>query len=102
MKFNQAEHKKNYGLPAALKLKGFVVVNEEKEDLLAVFNQKAAAVLTAYTQSPSQAIIFKTVEHAQAVIETIGKPLLVSAIYENKKQFAVARVLKYFPESANT
>ena len=44
-------------------------------------------------------MLFHTIDKAQSVIETIGKPLLVSALYETKKQLMVACVMKYTPES---
>ena len=85
--FNQYEHKELYGLPPTAKLKGFVVVNEEKEDMLAMIQDKNGFFLSAYTESPTQALIFKTVDKAKAMIEEIGKPLLVSAMYESKTVF---------------
>ena len=95
--FNQYEHKELYGLPRTAKLKGFVVVNEEKEDMLAMIQDKNGLLLSAYTESPKQALIFKTVDKAKAMIEEIGKPLLVSAMYESKKQYFVACFIKYEP-----
>ena len=92
--FNQYEHKELYGLPRTAKLKGFVVV---KEDMLAMIQHKNGLFLSAYTESPTQALIFKTVDKAKAMIEEIGKPLLVSAMYESKKQYFVACFIKYEP-----
>jgi hypothetical protein len=56
--FNQYEHKELYGLPRTAKLKGFVVVNEEKEDMLAMIQDKNGLFLSAYTESPKQAFRF--------------------------------------------
>jgi len=95
--FNQYEHKEMYGLPRTAKLKGFVIVNEEKEDMLAAFQDKNGLLLSAYTEDPKQAVIFKTIDRAKAIIEQIGKPLLVSAMYETKKQYCVACFIRYEP-----
>lgn len=97
MKFDQYEHKEMYGLPRTAKLKGFLVVNEEKEDMLAMFMDTEEVLRTAYTKDPKLVMLFHTIDKAQAVIETIGKPLLVSALYETKKQLMVACVLRYSP-----
>lgn len=93
--FDQYEHKQSYGLPRSAKLKGFVIVNEQQGDMLALFNPED--LKTSYTKDPNLVIIFKTIEKAQAVIEQLSKPLLVSALYEVKKQLIVACVLKYSP-----
>ena len=53
--------------------------------MLAMIQDKNGLFLSAYTESPKQALIFKTVDKAKAMIEEIGKPLLVSAMYESKK-----------------
>lgn len=98
-KFDQYEHKEMYGLPRTAKLKGFLVVNEEKEDMLAMFMDSDDMLRTAYTKDPNLVMLFQSIDKAQAVIETIGKPLLVSALYETKKQLMVACVLKYSPNS---
>lgn len=97
MKFDQYEHKEIYGLPRTAKLKGFLVVNEEKEDMLALFMNSDEILRTAYTKDPNLVMLFQSIDKAQAVIEEIGKPLLVSALYETKKQLIVACVLKYTP-----
>ena len=97
MKFDQYEHKEMYGLPRTAKLKGFLVVNEEKEDMLAMFSDTNEMLRTVYTKDPKSVMLFQNIEKAQAVIETIGKPLLVSALYETKKQLMVACVLRYSP-----
>jgi hypothetical protein len=97
MKFDQYEHKEMYGLPRTAKLKGFLVVNEEKEDMLAMFMDTEEILRTAYTKDPKSVMLFHSIDKAQAVIETIGKPLLVSALYETKKQLMVACVLRYSP-----
>ena len=86
--FNQYEHKDLYGLPRTAKL---------KEDMLAMIQDKNGLFLSAYTESPKHALIFKTVDKAKAMIEEIGKPLLVSAMYESKKQYFVACFIKYEP-----
>lgn len=96
-KFDQYEHKESYGLPRNARLKGFLVVNEEQDDMLALFISNDEILRTAYTKDPNLVMIFKTIEKAQAVIEEIGKPLLVSALYETKKQLMVACVFKYSP-----
>lgn len=101
MKFNQYEHKAHYGISVTAKLRGFVVVNEDNEDLLALVAYKGDSLITAYTENPKQALLFKTVEKAQAMIENIGKPLLVSAMYESKRQFFVACFMKYSPPLAS-
>lgn len=93
--FDQYEHKQIYSLPRSAKLKGFVVVNEEKGDMLSFFNPDDLE--TVYTKDPNLVMIFKTIEKSQAVIEKLSKPLLVSALYEFKKQLIVACVLKYSP-----
>ena len=70
---------------------------KKKEDMLAMIQHKNSLFLSAYTESPTQALIFKTVDKAKAMIEEIGKPLLVSAMYESKKQYFVACFIKYRP-----
>jgi hypothetical protein len=97
MKFDQYEHKEMYGLPRTAKLKGFLVVNEEKEDMLAMFSDTNEMLRTAYTKDPKSVMLFQTIEKAQAVVEVIDKPLLVSALYESKKQLMVACVFRYSP-----
>lgn len=97
MKFDQYEHKEMYGLPRTAKLKGFLIVNEEKEDMLAMFMDSEEMLRTAYTKDPKAVMLFQSIEKAQAIVEAIDKPLLVSALYESKKQLMVACVFKYSP-----
>ena len=86
-KFDQYAHKEQYSLPRTAKLVGFVVVNEEKEDMLAFFDETDGILRSAYTKALSAALRFKTIEKAQDVIETLEKPLLVSAVYETKGKY---------------
>ena len=58
MKFDQYEHKEMYGLPRTAKLKGFLVVNEEKEDMLAMFMDTEEILRTAYTKDPKSVMLF--------------------------------------------
>lgn len=98
-KFDQKEHKAFYGIPVNARLKGFMIVNEEKDDMLALIQDfsKDVSLFSAYTKDPASAIIFKNIECAFGVIERIAKPLLVSAVYETKKDLMVAAVCKYTP-----
>lgn len=96
-KFDQYAHKEQYSLPRSAKLVGFVVVNEEKEDMLAFFDETDGILRSAYTKALSAALRFKTIEKAQDVIETLEKPLLVSAVYETKGKYFAACVMKYTP-----
>ena len=91
--FNQYEHKELYGLPRTAKLKGFVVVNEEKEDMLAMIQHKNGLFLSAYTESPTQALIFKTVDKAKAMIEEIGESEIEYYLLNTK-------VLEFLAENA--
>ena len=70
-KFDQYAHKEQYSLPRTAKLVGFVVVNEEKEDMLAFFDETDGILRSAYTKALSSALRFKTIEKAQDVIETL-------------------------------
>ena len=70
-KFDQYAHKEQYSLPRIAKLVGFVVVNEEKEDMLAFFDETDGILRSAYTKALSAALRFKTIEKAQDVIETL-------------------------------
>ena len=70
-KFDQYAHKEQYSLPRTAKLVGFVVVNEEKEDMLAFFDETDGILRSAYTKALSAALRFKTIEKAQDVIETL-------------------------------
>jgi hypothetical protein len=99
MKFNQNEHKEFYGIPRNARLNGFVIVNEEKDDMLALVQDfgKDIATFSAYTKNPACAVRFKNMECAAAVIDRISKPLLISAVYETKKDLMIAAVCKYTP-----
>ena len=70
-KFDQYAYKEQYSLPRTAKLVGFVVVNEEKEDMLAFFDETDGILRSAYTKALSAALRFKTIEKAQDVIETL-------------------------------
>ena len=70
-KFDQYAHKEQYSLPRTAKLVDFVVVNEEKEDMLAFFDETDGILRSAYTKALSAALRFKTIEKAQDVIETL-------------------------------
>jgi hypothetical protein len=100
MKYDQNEHKDFYGIPRAARLKGFVIVNEEKDDMLALIQDfdKDIALFSAYTKNPADAVLFKNIECAVGVIEKIAKPLLVSAVYTTKKDLMVAALFQYTPE----
>ncbi|MFV8104017.1 hypothetical protein ACNQ23_24760 [Enterobacter cloacae complex sp.6730515] len=67
-KFDQYAHKAQYSLPRTAKLVGFVVVNEEKEDMLAFFDDTDGLLRSAYTKALSAAIRFKTIEKAQDLL----------------------------------
>ena len=47
------------------------MVNEEKEDMLAFFDETDGILRSAYTKALSAALRFKTIEKAQDVIETL-------------------------------
>ncbi|SSV77580.1 hypothetical protein [Acinetobacter nosocomialis] len=96
-KFDQYAHKESYGLPRTAKLKGFLIVNEEQDDMLALYVDSGDILRTAYTKDPKHVMLFQDINKAQAIVEEIGKPLLISALYETKKQFLVACVFKYTP-----
>ena len=65
MKFDQYEHKEIYGLPRTAKLKGFLVVNEEKEDMLALFMNSDEILRTAYTKDPNLVMLFQSIDKTQ-------------------------------------
>ena len=88
-KFDQYAHKEQYSLPRTAKLVGFVVVNEEKEDMLAFFDETDGILRSAYTKALSAALRFKTIEKAQDVIETLEN-LYLSAVYETKGKYFAA------------
>lgn len=97
-KFNQYEHKAHYGLPPSARLKGFIVVNEDENDILARFNDLGeGSFIAGYSKEASEAIFFKNLDKAKEVIEFLGKSLLVSAVYETKNNLLAACVLKYTP-----
>ena len=68
-KFDQYAHKEQYSLPRTAKLVGFVVVNEEKEDMLAFFDETDGILRSAYTKALSSALRFKTIEKHKMLLK---------------------------------
>ena len=57
----------------------------KKRRYVGFFDETDGILRSAYTKALSAALRFKTIEKAQDVIETLEKPLLVSAVYETKR-----------------
>lgn len=99
----QQFHEKHYKIPKSFVLKGFVLVNEEKSDVLAHFNSEKGFCIAGYTNSPAHFLIVPNMEDAREIVDLIGKPLLICAMHANGSDFnecdiKVSPILEYEPE----
>jgi hypothetical protein len=99
----QQFHEKHYKIKKSFKLKGFVLVNEEKSDVLSTFKSTDGFALAGYTNVPDCFLILPNMEDAKDLVDLVGKPLLICALHADGSDFnvcdiTVSPILEYEPE----
>lgn len=89
----QKVHQKSYEIPKSFELKGFVLLHEERNDILCSFTVRDdESVLSAYTNQPDKFLILSNMEDAKYVVDLIGRPLIICAIHADADDLMVCDV----------
>jgi hypothetical protein len=88
----QKVHEKHYKIPKAFKLKGFVLLKEENDDILSSFRTVEDSCWAAFTNDPTKFLVLPNMEDSKFVVDCLGKPLIICAIHMDIPDFSLANI----------